>query len=504
MILRRKKNGFGKRPGFIAGALIVSLFLTVFDPRPAKALTCYPGCCFSTVVPAHIQTQTIIIMEHLHQTLEVFGESAGTLTFPEKPEPADGFNRLQHHELWLIDDFFIAYLLPALMMMTEQLTSVMMDQMMIVGAFFDAKQQLETQLLFQELTAQAHRDYHSSFGMCEFGTGSRSLAASEFNSDFTKMVLNKHFMDRQLGVGSSVGAGGPESDRLSDVIQERPTARARLGYFLHNTCDDNDLNKVAGNDDTGLYLCTAEPPENSWVNRDIDWNNTVMSPRTINVDYGTTFAESASDNQRLFEMSNYLYGHEVFSRPDGGLLSRQNNWDDFLNSRAVTAKRSVAQNSFNAIVGLKSRGTRMVDPGNPREFSSEETSDFMRFYMVELGFPLDDPVPYREYMFHKRESLEPPGAADPERDEMSYYAQLEVLSKKLYQRPEFYTELYDKPANVQRKSAAMQAIKLMLDREVFDSQLRAEAITSMILELKVAEEQQNIENKLGLMKERFR
>jgi len=50
----------------------------------------------------------------------------------------------------------------------------------------------------------------------------------------------------------------------------------------------------------------------------------------------------------------------------------------------------------------------------------------------------------------------------------------------------------------------MQAIKSMLDRDIFNSQLRAEAITSMILELKVVEEQQNIENKLGLMKEQGR
>src|SRR5690606_19412169 len=81
-------------------------------------------------------------------------------------------------ELFLIQVFFMEHFLPAMMLMTQQLTAVAMDQMMILGSFFDAKQQMETQLLFQRLKAQAHKDYQPSTGMCVFGTNVRSLAAA--------------------------------------------------------------------------------------------------------------------------------------------------------------------------------------------------------------------------------------------------------------------------------------------------------------------------------------
>jgi hypothetical protein len=48
------------------------------------------------------------------------------------------------------------------MAMTEQLSAVAMQQMEIIGTFLDAKQQLETQRLFQEMAAQAQKDYTPS------------------------------------------------------------------------------------------------------------------------------------------------------------------------------------------------------------------------------------------------------------------------------------------------------------------------------------------------------
>ncbi|PJB70836.1 MAG: hypothetical protein CO093_06780 [Alphaproteobacteria bacterium CG_4_9_14_3_um_filter_47_13] len=478
----------------------VFCFAMIFASRLLWA--CIDTCCGTVVTPTHIITREVISLEHNNLRINIFGTSSGILPVPTLPP--DGPGRLEKHERWLIEVFFMQYLAPALMMMTEQLTTVMAEQMLVVGTYFDADTQMDTQLLLQQLEAQAHKDYQPDFGMCEFGTNVRSLAASDFNGNYSRMVLNKHFMDRQLGNGSSVGAGGTALDRANADTATVPTPYQRLGYFLKNTCDRNDLNRVIGNANTGNILCAIEPQNNGWVNRDIDWTNNIMGPRTLNVDYKTTFAESASDNERLLEMSNLLYGHEVFSRPDGTLLKAQRNQDDFLDSRSVTAKRSIAQTSFNAIVGLKSRGTRLTDGPGGRVASSEETAEFMRFFLIELGIPETEAQEYRQYMFQKSEAHEPPGAADSERGELSYYAQMEILAKKIYQRPEFYTGLYDKPANTKRKGAAMQAIKSMLDRDIFNSQLRAEAITSMILELKVVEEQQNIENKLGLMKEQGR
>ena len=81
-------------------------------------------------------------------------------------------------------------------------------------------------------------------------------------------------------------------------------------------------------------------------------------------------------------------------------------------------------------------------------------------------------------------------------DKPSYFAQMEMLSKKIYQHPGFYTDLYDKPANVLRKEAAMQAIDLMQKRDIYRSLLRSEALFSVILETELMKQQRDIENEI--------
>jgi len=69
---------------------------------------------------------------------------------------------------------------------------------------------------------------------------------------------------------------------------------------------------------------------------------------------------------------------------------------------------------------------------------------------------------------------------------------MELLTKKIYQNPDFYTNLYDKPANVSRKGVAMQAIGLMQKFDMLKSTLRKEASLSVLLELAVTDEQNDI------------
>jgi hypothetical protein len=69
-----------------------------------------------------------------------------------------------------------------------------------------------------------------------------------------------------------------------------------------------------------------------------------------------------------------------------------------------------------------------------------------------------------------------------------------MLTKKVYQQPEFYTNLYDAPANVERKSAAIHAIKLIQDMDKFNSVLRSEQNLSVLLELYLEEMQTGVIN----------
>jgi len=76
-------------------------------------------------------------------------------------------------------------------------------------------------------------------------------------------------------------------------------------------------------------------------------------------------------------------------------------------------------------------------------------------------------------------------------------ATLEMLTKKIYQRPEFYVELYESPTNVKRRSVAMQAISVMMDRDIYLSYVRAEQIMAVLLETKLLPYQDQVATEIN-------
>ncbi len=359
------------------------------------------------------------------------------------------------HRNWIIQEFWEIKLLPALMLMTEQLTVAAMHQVQIIGTFFDAKHQLETQRLFQQLAAQAHKDYHPSEGMCTFGTGMRSLAASDRNTEFTAEVLSARALARQTRQGD-VASSPAGADR-----------RSRFAQFIKTYCNPTD------NAGTLSALCGQGGKPNR-RNRDINFTATLDLPITLEVDM-TKGADGGSadtnDAEDLFALASNLYGHEVPPIvPKIAISLDKNNMPSeganlLSDVRAIIAKRSVAYNSFAALAAQKAMGEKEVQP-------------YLYALLKEMGVPEED----IESMLGERPS---------------YYAQMEVLTKKIYQNPNFYTDLYDKPANVKRKEVAMQAIDLMQKRDMFRSLLRAEANLSVILETALTDEQRKLTNRIN-------
>ena len=82
--------------------------------------------------------------------------------------------------------------------MVSQFTAGAMQQVLMIGQYFDAKHQLETQRLFQEMMADAHQDYMPSEGVCEIGTGTKSLAASERKTTLAHAAFTQRLLNRQL------------------------------------------------------------------------------------------------------------------------------------------------------------------------------------------------------------------------------------------------------------------------------------------------------------------
>lgn len=396
------------------------------------------------------------------------------------------------HEVWITSILWEDNLLPALMMMANQLTAVAMQQTMMIGAFLDAKHQMETQRVLQTIRAKAHKDYHPSAGVCEFGSTVRSLAASERKAELTAHVMSQRSQDRQMGNTNTGAASGPDSDKEGRLKQyrEKFCDPADNNNGLLALCEHDQDNNL-GNSTRGAAAPGGIGASNlERMNKDIDYTRTIGFPWTLNVDFTDTTL--TDHEEEVLALANNLYGEEVFKRipsimtenkPGAKLTASQANYMD---ARALLAKRSVAENSFNAITSMKSAGTA----------SSRE---FLEAVLKELGVST---TPSTTGNIDEMRRMLGYNSNDPNGEKIgpSYYAQMEILTRKIYQNPDFYTSLYDKPANVERREVAMQAIALMQKFDLFKSYLRTEANMSVLLELAVQDIQADVENRLHRQK----
>lgn len=409
---------------------------------------------------------------------------------------------LDEFEEWLIEVMFKTQFLPATADMATQMSSVAMQYTQAIGMFLDAQNQMDTQRLFRKLQFEAHKDYQPSQDFCWFGTNVRSLAATENIGEFNSLVLSEIALTRQMGTVNAAGSLGVGDD-----------SKARWEQFVDTYCDPRDNNRqIAG---TGLELAcdrngkasgtAAGARDSQRVNRDIDYTRLIEEPRTLNVDLADVTLnvtaepldtliispiDEPGDEEDVMAMSKNLYGHKVLSRALSRALMKTSSAQKlYLALRSIAAKRSVAQASFNAIVGLKSSGTQhehLLDPfahpgaafGIPATVAAgvlgtKHSGRFMASIVQELlpaspsgfGSNIFDLIGYSP----------------------SYYSQLEFLTKRIYQNPDFYANLYDTPANVSRKKVAMRAIELMVDRAIYESQLRREMNVSVLLSSKLRE-----------------
>ncbi len=400
--------------------------------------------------------------------------------FDEKIE--DEFIELEEfivHEMWEQS------ILPAMMLAAEQFTAVAIQQAMAIGMFIDAESQMDAQRLLQEIRAKVHKDYHPSVGMCEFGSVMKSIAATERRGEVTAVILAQRSQDRQLGQANSSGTYGNDLDH--DV---------RIMHFKTLFCNEHDRGSALSSACSDVAWTGLNADTRVRVNKDIDYFTLVDSPWTMKLDFTNEeiIDVSAStnpnihneDEEHLLAMVSNLYAHKTFPRVPARLLVNDIGKElttmqkAYMDMRSIVAKRSVAENSFYAISAMKAEGNRRPPPtagGSGPSTLPMSARIYMESILRELGVPAADTLTLLG-------------------DNPSYYAQMEVLTKKLYQNPDFYTNLYDKPANVERKTVALQAIKLMQKFDVLKSSLRNEASTSILLELAVMDLQREVEDQI--------
>lgn len=369
------------------------------------------------------------------------------------PHITDEF--IQHRE-WLIKIVWEAHLLPAMMLMTEQISTMALHQTLMIGSFFDAKHQMESQQLLAELQAEAHKNYHPSEGMCEFGTNTRSIAASDRKSQITQIALSARASQRQLLSGDIISVGGSPDD-----------LRSRLDQLQNRYCNPADMG--------GGFADFCQGTDPSLYNDDINYTAKVDNEKTLEIDFTDNIV--TEDEEAVLALSANIYGHitmprippSVMSDENGDITGRTRGAYTFMKLRSLAAKRSVAQSALAAQVGMRSQGEDSVKP-------------YMEAILKEMGLQQGD----IDVIL---------------RDKPSYYAQMELLTKKLYQRPNFYSNLYDKPVNVDRKTASMMALGIMQRRDMYESQLRSEMITAVFLEQKLKPLEELYSNEVGPFRE---
>ncbi len=362
---------------------------------------------------------------------------------------------LLHQLIWFDLTFWQQHMLPLFMHIGNHMAGVGAFQVMIFGKFIDAQQQLEAQRDLQVMHARANKDYHPSKGMCEFATRIKGLASSERKGEANSLILSERSTDRLLGNVDTGAWSGTKGD-----------VAIRLDLFQREFCNTQDNNNSLS------VMCPLAPTSAAGrdrLNKDVDYQRTIEDPWTIGFNLTAGGNASAADKE-IIAMANNLYGYEAFERMDHLALlnvpkgTASEAQQAYIDLRALVAKTKVAENSFNALMAMKGEGTA-------------GSRQYIEAYLKELGIPGGE---VSEYL-----------GQNP-----SYNAQMEVLTKKAYQSSTFYTNLYDKPANVERKGVAMQAIGLIQKFDLLKSYLRTEASLSVLLELSVLQLQRQVESNI--------
>lgn len=361
----------------------------------------------------------------------------------------------QHRTGFILGSFYSGTVEPALRNMATQFTQTWMLQARMIGGFYDAQNHNNAQLDLQRLQAEAIRDYTPSEAVCQFGTLARSLAATTERTRFNQIALSEINLSRAAGRFNTVSAAGRGQDSFF-----------RMNSFIENLCDNSD-------NDNGLVAMCATAVTSDRFNRDIDYARTLAVPETLRVDF-TNNALTPSEHD-LVLLGHNLYGHHQFLKR----LSRydmQSGTGQGLYSliRSVIAKRAVAENSFNAYAAMKAMGA----PGS---------RTYINTVLANLGMSLDDRNSYSA-------TLIPPGGTTISTGNPSYFAQMDIMTKRIYQDPNFYAQLMDKKANVSRQQAAMEGLELMQGRDIFTSMSRTEQLLAVLVEMEAMKLQDKVRN----------
>lgn len=353
-------------------------------------------------------------------------------------------SEMEAHRNWLTDRYFTDYIRPTWMSATQQLTVTGMFQAGLIGTFFDAKHQLETQSLLDEIHIEAIEEYQPSAPLCRFASVTTALASSEQRKRANRIGFAENVLGRNMLAENTLAGRGR-------VIESDSRLRQFRTIYCHP--EDGDGHLVGSEE----MICGENPPDDpSRYNNDVNFTGLVDRPLTLDVN--TVDNENTPAEKDIIALARNLYNQEIidYQGAEGGdeprspLLAVTANIENFIEFNAYNAKLNVAENSFFHLVSEKSKGTGA-------------SGEYLTQLMQQLGLTQED----ADRMLGENPS---------------YFAQMEVLTKKLYQNPNFLVGLIDLPQNINRQMAALETFELMQKRDFYLGLVRQEMLLSVILE----------------------
>ena len=236
-------------------------------------------------------------------------------------------------------------LVEPLQLMAEQFSFNAMYQVFIIGTFFDAKEQLETQRDIQALTAEAHRDYHPSEQLCRFGSFTRSLAHTEQKMEHDAAALNDIMMEYYTN--REGGVSGSDEKRVIEtkLLQYRTKYCDPMdnGGGLSYLCEhDQDENIAAGNSTYGSATDGIGASDYQRMNKDIDYLRTFDTKYTLNVNF--TDNAVTDDEEDIIALAKNLYWPSTYKFRTNKDIKKANN--NYMNARRLITLQNLAHNSF--------------------------------------------------------------------------------------------------------------------------------------------------------------
>jgi hypothetical protein len=269
-----------------------------------------------------------------------------------------------------------------------------------------------------------------------------------------------------MGHRSSISAPGQFRDREKRMSEFKK-------YFCHNRDNNGFLLE-------GFCSQTNKP---FYSNVDIDYSRLMNRSKTLDIYFTDT--DITGREQNVLALADNLFSNELMLRLPETLMQNNRRPDLLMDLRSIIAKRSVAEHSFHSQIGLRSQGP---------EASEYIVYPYIESMMQTVGLYYDNDEIAKMIGWDTKTTEN--AAVDGTTEvifadeavlskQPSYDAQMELVTKIMYQNATFFTNLYDKPANVERQKAAMQAIGLMQDFDTWDSFLRTEAALAVLLELEL-------------------